>query len=184
MNTPVNATASTTTTPHRSAYHAPPATNPTEPAADPTTDTTDEVRVPQPRAESPGPPPGTTAHQPRAFSPGRLRAHRDLAGLTRDGLSDATGVPVTAITAYERGNRPPTQQDLAALADVLQISLGALLGPPGADESFEYWELICAAMPPMTSDELASVVTILRRIDHRRHEQQRTGQPPGRDTPV
>lgn len=45
--------------------------------------------------------------------------------------------------------------------------------PPGqdADSDREYWQRVCAAMPPMTPDEIADVATVLRRIDARRsHE--------------
>lgn len=167
--------------PHRSAHHAPPTTNTAEPAADPT-DTPDEVRVPQPRTESPGTPPDTSGHQSGVFSPGRLRAHRDLAGLTRDVLATITGVPVTVIIDYERGTHPPTDRDLTILVDALHVTADALQGPPGADQSIEYWQLICASMPPMTSDELASVVTILRRIDQRQREEQHHAQPPDPNT--
>jgi transcriptional regulator with XRE-family HTH domain len=113
-----------------------------------------------------------------------LRAHRDLAHLTRDQLAATTGVPVTVIIAYERGTRPPTDPDLATLAAALNRTPADFMAALGADDSFEYWGLITAAMPPMTSDQLASVVTILRRIDQRQHEHETRDRPHDRHKPV
>jgi transcriptional regulator with XRE-family HTH domain len=113
-----------------------------------------------------------------------LRAHRDLARLTRDQLAATTGLAVTVIIAYERGTRPPTEPDLGALADALNRTPEDFMAAPGADDSFEYWGLITAAMPPMTSEQLASVVTILRRIDQRQHEHQTRDRPHDRHNPV
>jgi transcriptional regulator with XRE-family HTH domain len=102
------------------------------------------------------------------FSPGRLRAYRDLAGLTRSQLATNTCLPVAAIIAYEEGTIPPIAKHLSRLADALAVTPGEFTGPPDADDSWEYWGLICAAMPPMTTEEIASVAFVLRRIDQRR----------------
>jgi transcriptional regulator with XRE-family HTH domain len=104
------------------------------------------------------------------FSPGRLRAYRDLYGYTRIALGERTGLPADTITAYEEGKTTPPATHLASLATALTLHPGDLTGPPGADDSWEYWGLICAAMPPMTGEQIATVATVLRRIDHhRRH---------------
>lgn len=34
-------------------------------------------------------------------------------------------------------------------------------------ESYRYWKRACAAMPPMTPEEIAAVGVVLRRIDNR-----------------
>lgn len=36
----------------------------------------------------------------------------------------------------------------------------------------EYWQRACAALPPMTGDEIAAVALVFRRIDQRRHRRQ------------
>src|SRR5262249_26172763 len=101
---------------------------------------------------------------PGVFSPGRLRAYRDLAGLTRGQLATNTGLPVAVVTAYEEGTAQPTDEHLSTLAEALSVTPGEFTGPPGAEDSWEYWGLICAAMPPMTTEQIASVATVLRRI--------------------
>ncbi|HEX5403156.1 MAG TPA: helix-turn-helix transcriptional regulator [Pseudonocardiaceae bacterium] len=111
----------------------------------------------------------TDSTESSVFSPGRLRAHRDLARLTRPQLATLTGLPVAVITGYETGITEPTTQHLAALARTLAVTPGELVGPPDAQDSWEYWALICAAMPPMTDEQITSVATVLRRIDQ--HDQ-------------
>ncbi|MFI5587224.1 helix-turn-helix domain-containing protein [Amycolatopsis sp. NPDC051758] len=103
------------------------------------------------------------------FSPGRLRAYRDLSGYTRVALAARVGIPADTLTAYEQGAATPDTATLTALADALNLGAGDLTGPPGADDSWEYWGLICAAMPPMTENQIATVATVLRRIDKHRH---------------
>lgn len=36
-------------------------------------------------------------------------------------------------------------------------------------ESAAYWARVCAALPPMTAEEIADIAVILRRIDERRN---------------
>lgn len=104
------------------------------------------------------------------FSPGRLRAYRDLNRYTRAMLGDRTGLPPDTIAAYEEGTATPTTTHMTALATALNIQPHDLIGSAGADNSWEYWGLICATMPPMTDDQIATVATVLRRIDqHRKH---------------
>lgn len=110
----------------------------------------------------------STGDEPGVFSPGRLRAYRDLYGYTRVALGDRTGLPPDTITAYEEGTATPTAAHLVTLAAALNVGPGDFAGPPGADDSWEYWGLICAAMPPMTDDQIATVATVLRRIDKNR----------------
>ncbi|SDC20339.1 hypothetical protein SAMN05216174_101492 [Actinokineospora iranica] len=72
------------------------------------------------------------------------------------------------IIAYEEGTAQPTDAHLSTLADALTVTTAEFTGPPDADDSWEYWGLICAAMPPMTSEQIASVAVVLRRIDQQR----------------
>jgi hypothetical protein len=44
-------------------------------------------------------------------------------------------------------------------------------------ESYRYWKRACAALPPMTSEEIAAVGVVLRRIDARLAKQ-RNQRPP------
>lgn len=104
-------------------------------------------------------------HPAQAFSPGRLRAHRDLSRLTRAQLSTVTGLPVASITAYECGTAAPPAAVVAVMAAALAVGVEELTGSVGADDSWEYWDVICANMSPMTVEEIASVGAVLRRID-------------------
>lgn len=112
----------------------------------------------------------SSADESGVFSPGRLRAYRDLYRYTRIALGDRTGLLPDTITAYEEGTATPNTAHLTTLATALNIQPRDLIGPADADDSWEYWGLICATMPPMTSDQIATVATVLRRIDqHREH---------------
>lgn len=118
--------------------------------------------LPNPTAQPPAP------TEDRVFSPGRLRAYRDLYGYTRRSLAEKTGIPVDILTGYDLGVLTPDTATLTTLAHALNVDIHNLTGPPDADDSWEYWGLICAAMPPMTDDQIATVATVLRRIDKHR----------------
>ncbi|MFB9727294.1 helix-turn-helix transcriptional regulator [Haloechinothrix salitolerans] len=122
----------------------------------------------------------STGDGPGVFSPGRLRAYRDLYGYTRVALGDRTGLPADTITAYEEGTATPPAAHLVTLAAALNVQPRDFTGPSGADNSWEYWGLICAAMPPMTADQIATVATVLRRIDKHR---ERPDDPPASERP-
>ncbi|MGH3947928.1 MAG: hypothetical protein ACRDSE_02225, partial [Pseudonocardiaceae bacterium] len=51
----------------------------------------------------------------------------------------------------------------------LQVTPGDLLGPAGVCDSWEYWGVICSHLPPMTDEQIATVGTVLRRIQRRHH---------------
>lgn len=103
------------------------------------------------------------------FSPGRLRGYRDLRGLDRRQLAKAAGTTPVVIVAYEEATAQPDPNDLRALADALTVEPGALCGRADADDSWEYWSVRCAHLPPMTDEQIATVATVLRRIDQQRH---------------
>jgi transcriptional regulator with XRE-family HTH domain len=107
------------------------------------------------------------------FSPGRLRGYRDRARLTRARLAHATETTAAAITGFETGTATPTAAVLATLAAAVGVPLARLTGPPGADTSREYWDVICAGMPPMTPEQIADVARVLRRIDAQRPPDER-----------
>jgi transcriptional regulator with XRE-family HTH domain len=111
------------------------------------------------------------------FSPGRLRAVRDLHRLTRAALADHAGLSAEQITGYETGTATPSAEAAAVLADALGVRPADLTGPAGADDSWEYWGVICAARPPMTEQQISMLATVLRRIDkHRTHRRNRPGE--------
>ena len=58
----------------------------------------------------------------------RLRSTRENLGYTQDGLYKLTGVPNTAISHAERGNRVLSIQNICKLASTLQVSIDYLVG--------------------------------------------------------
>ncbi len=58
----------------------------------------------------------------------RIRAYRKLKRLTQKELADALHVSVSVLGAIERGDKAPTEQFLAEVAEVLQIDLEELKG--------------------------------------------------------
>ena len=58
----------------------------------------------------------------------RIRAYRKLKRLTQKELAAALHVSVSVLGAIERGDKAPTEQFLAEVAEVLQIDLEELKG--------------------------------------------------------
>jgi transcriptional regulator with XRE-family HTH domain len=58
----------------------------------------------------------------------RLRAARDLRGLTQAQLAAKVGMPASSITVFEGGSRKPSIDNLRRLADGLDVSADYLLG--------------------------------------------------------
>jgi transcriptional regulator with XRE-family HTH domain len=58
----------------------------------------------------------------------RIRAYRKLKRLTQKELAAALHVSVSVLGAIERGDRPPSEQFLAEVAEALDIELDELKG--------------------------------------------------------
>ncbi|HVF76073.1 MAG TPA: helix-turn-helix transcriptional regulator [Acidimicrobiales bacterium] len=65
--------------------------------------------------------------EPRTKLGQRLRAARQVAGLTQDALARLSGVHRTYIGALERGEKEPTLFVLVRLAGALGVDPGALV---------------------------------------------------------
>lgn len=65
----------------------------------------------------------------------RIRQCRKALQLTKAELADKTGLTPAAITQFEEGKRLPSAESLKKLGDVLQVSVGYLLGTE-KDEEF------------------------------------------------
>ena len=59
----------------------------------------------------------------------RIRAFRKLKGYTQEGFARKIGVSISLLGEIERGNRMPTDQFLAEVSDVLNITLDELTPP-------------------------------------------------------
>lgn len=62
---------------------------------------------------------------PKGYFALRLRKLRDAAGLSQAGLSERTGVSVSALRQFEQGRREPTYGSLIKLAEGMGLSLAA-----------------------------------------------------------
>lgn len=58
----------------------------------------------------------------------RLKATRELRGLSQGELSEKTGLNPTAVSHFETGKRKPSFDNLRTLADALRVSVDYLMG--------------------------------------------------------
>lgn len=114
-------------------------------------------------------PPDAPAPGASVFSRGRLRGYRDLRKLDRPQLAHAAGLSPTVVAGLESGTTQPSPGDVAALAHALQITPGELCGAVDADDSWEYWDVICSHLPPLSSEQIHTAATVLRRIHRDQH---------------
>ena len=89
----------------------------------------------------------------------RLKHLRKQRGLTQKQLGEALGIGQTAIANYEQGNRSPDGEGLMRIAEVLDISVDALLGreesssrPHGDNASFDQMGHASSAMTQIEMD--------------------------------
>jgi Zn-dependent peptidase ImmA (M78 family)/transcriptional regulator with XRE-family HTH domain len=61
--------------------------------------------------------------------PERIAQARELSGLTKSELAEAVAVSVSAVAQWESGAKSPTPENLAAVADQLDIPMAMLLKP-------------------------------------------------------
>jgi transcriptional regulator with XRE-family HTH domain len=61
-----------------------------------------------------------------SFDPGRLRAARQAAGLSREALAVAVGGSYSSVTRWETGRCAPCGDVLGQLADALSCNIGDL----------------------------------------------------------
>ncbi len=62
------------------------------------------------------------------FNPARLDLARRRRGLTKTRLAQRAGISTRLLTAYERGDRPPTESTVQKLADAVGFPLAFLAG--------------------------------------------------------
>lgn len=98
------------------------------------------------------------------FDPARLRAHRHLAGLDRAALATAAHTTPEVLSGTETGHTTPSPELVTALAGALGCSVTDLHTTADPTDNTGYWDVICAAMPPLTPTEINSVATVLRRV--------------------
>ena len=62
------------------------------------------------------------------FNPSRLRLARQRRGLNKTGVAKRLGVDLRSITAYERGQFPPSNENLERLAQILAFPVDFFYG--------------------------------------------------------
>jgi methanogenic corrinoid protein MtbC1/DNA-binding XRE family transcriptional regulator len=89
----------------------------------------------------------------------RLKHLRKQKGLTQKQLGEALGIGQTAIANYEQGNRNPDGEGLMRIAEILEVSVDALLGredpsarPHGDNSSYDQMGQAAAAMTHLETD--------------------------------
>jgi transcriptional regulator with XRE-family HTH domain len=99
-----------------------------------------------------------------------LRSARDAAGLKQREVAEATGLPESALSDYERGARAPNIFTLIAIADVYGISLDRLVRgreavaperdtAPSADELAAVRALLRSARRILANEEVGLAAT-------------------------
>lgn len=109
------------------------------------------------------------------FDPARLRAHRHLAGLDRAALATAAHTTPATLSAIETGHTTPGPELAAALASALGCAVADLHTTADPTDNTGYWDVVCAALPPLTPTEISTVATVLRRVGMSRRSARGSG---------
>lgn len=111
-----------------------------------------------------GPQSGGNDHRGAAsarFCADRLRARRHLSGLTSGQLAGRVRLPAEMVDRFETGALVPSPRHVAALCRVLGCAPRDLA--PTGDPAGEYWDALCAALPPLTGEQVTAVAAVLNR---------------------
>lgn len=100
------------------------------------------------------------------FAPARLRGYRHLRGLNHATLATATHTTPHTLAAIETGHATPDPTLITALARALDCPPAELHTTNDPADNTGYWDVICAALPPLTDTEITTVATALRRATH------------------
>ena len=71
---------------------------------------------------------GRPALKPQPAYGAHLAKLRETVGLTQKQLAEKMGVPISDITFWERGNKPPRSEVLATMAEALGVTVDVILG--------------------------------------------------------
>jgi transcriptional regulator with XRE-family HTH domain len=96
----------------------------------------------------------------------RLRQIREYLGLSQQYVTAATGIPRSAISEIERGNRKVDSLELRKFARAYQTSVGRLLGD--LEESASAFSALERAMVDLTPQDQDEVLRFAEFLTHRR----------------
>ncbi|MGH3754269.1 MAG: helix-turn-helix domain-containing protein [Pseudonocardiaceae bacterium] len=100
------------------------------------------------------------------FAPARLRGYRHLRGLDHAALDHAAHTTTPTLTAIENGHTTPSPTLITALAHALGCPPTHLHTTGDPADNSGYWDVICAALPPLTDTEITTTATVLRHTTH------------------
>ena len=115
----------------------------------------------------------------------RLRVAREARGLSQQAVADALGLPRTAITQMEAGNRSVSTLELAKLAELYLRAVSDFLQEGARDEDEDVLVALYRAAPgldsdPATHEEVARCVSLCRQgvaLEHILGRSPRSGPP-------
>ena len=96
----------------------------------------------------------------------RVRAAREVRGMTARALAAAVGLPPSHISNLERGRVEPRAPTLSALGSALGVAPGSLL-PPGPSGSREMLVARLEALPDSQLDDVERFLSLLERVPTR-----------------
>ncbi|MGH3935578.1 MAG: helix-turn-helix domain-containing protein [Pseudonocardiaceae bacterium] len=96
------------------------------------------------------------------FAPARLRGYRHLRGLDHTTLAAAAHTTTPTLAAIENGHATPNTTLITALARALGCPPAQLHTTGDPTDNNGYWDVICAALPPLTNTEITTAATALR----------------------
>lgn len=104
----------------------------------------------------------------RVFSPPRFRGYRHVRELTHSEVAQRAGLTPTDIDHIEKGEQVPEPSTIATLATVLECTAADLYATGDPMDNTQYWDVKCAALPPLSAEAIRSVAATLDRIEARR----------------
>ncbi|MFD1145667.1 helix-turn-helix domain-containing protein [Saccharothrix hoggarensis] len=99
----------------------------------------------------------------------RLRTTRDRLGLSQQAVAASTGIPRSAISDIERGQRRVDSLELKRLAVVYGRSVEYLLGEDDEGEDQGSLRILTRAHAGMTADDRAKLVAFAEFLRHHAH---------------
>jgi transcriptional regulator with XRE-family HTH domain len=101
--------------------------------------------------------------------PDRLKATRELRGLTQSDLGKLAGLPSTTISHFESGSRKPSFDNLRRLTRALAVSTDYLIGITDSTDATAAATRIARHLPGATDAELSMLEAVAKSLaDQRR----------------
>lgn len=100
--------------------------------------------------------------------PSRLKATRELRGLTQGDLSTLAGLPATTISHFESGSRKPSFDNLRRLTKALGVSTDYLMGNTDTPDATAAATRIARHLPNATEEEISMLEAVAKSLADRR----------------